>query len=166
MYLSHMNHPDLAQPTLSEACPVTGVAGDGHDRDPLLFAILETARALHDRLEEALKEIGLSGAKFEALSQLARAGEPVPLRVLAEGKGCVPSNMTTLVDRLESDGLVRRVDDPADRRSKRAVLTPLGEERAAAGAATLARLQEAFAASVSPADRATLLRVLATLRAR
>lgn len=130
---------------------------------PLFLLLLEIAKAQQDRLEEALKEVGLSRAKMEALHQLVRAGEPMPLRALAEGQRCVPSNMTTLVDRLESEGLVRRVDDPADRRSVRAELTPLGAERAAAGAEVLARLQEEFASSLPETEQSALRRILASL---
>ncbi|MQA90153.1 MAG: MarR family transcriptional regulator [Gemmatimonas sp.] len=130
---------------------------------PLVLMLLETAKALQDRLEEALKDVGLSRAKMEALQQLVRAGEPMPLRALAEGQRCVPSNMTTLIDRLESEGLVRRVDDPADRRSVRAELTPLGAERAAAGAEVLVRVQEEFASSLPLSEQASLRRILASL---
>ena len=133
------------------------------ERDPLFFALIRTAHALQGRLEEALTAVGLSPAKYEVLYQLVRAGDSMPLRVLAEGQRCVPSNMTQLVDRLEGDGLVRRVADPADRRIVRAVLTPEGRERAAAGAEAVGRVQEAFAASLAPADRAALERALAML---
>ncbi len=132
--------------------------------DPLFFLLLKTAKALQERLEDALKAVGLSRAKMEALDQLAKACEPMPLRALAEAHRCVPSNMTTLIDRLESEGLVRRVDDPADRRSVRAELTPFGAERAAAGAEVLIRVQQDFASSLSPSDRAALQRILTSLR--
>ena len=134
------------------------------DRDPLFIAFLRAAQALQGRLEEALTAVGLSPAKYEVLHQLVQAGDSMPLRMLATGQRCVPSNMTQLVDRLEGDGLVRRVADPADRRIVRAVLTPEGRERAAAGAEAVERVQDAFAATLTPADRATLERVLAALR--
>ena len=132
--------------------------------DPLFFLLLETASALQERLEDALMAVGLSRARMEALDQLVRAGKPVSLRLLAEGQHCVPSNMTTLIDRLESEGLVCRVDDPSDRRSVRAALTPLGEERAAAGARVVAQLQDEFAERLSPVERAALAQVLTALR--
>ena len=134
--------------------------------DPLLFALLETVHVRQKRLEDALKAVGLSRAKMEALDQLVRAGEPVPLRVLAEGQRCVPSNMTSLIDRLENEGLVRRMEDPDDRRSVRAELTPLGAERAAAGTRAVAGVQDGFAASLPPAEREALARILSTLRGR
>ncbi len=136
---------------------------EGRVTGPVLLLLLEAAKVQQDRLEEALRQVGLSRAKMEALQQLLRAGEPMPLRALAEGQRCVPSNMTTLVDRLESEGLVRRVDDPDDRRSVRAELTPRGAEVAAAGAEVVARMQDEFAASLPATDLATLQRTLASL---
>ena len=141
--------------------------GNTDNRTPPLFlALLETAKVMQDRLEEALRGVGLSRAKLDVLDQLARAREPLPLRALAEAQRCVPSNMTTLIDRLENEGLVRRVDDPADRRSVRAALTPLGVERAAAGADVLARVQDEFASSLPPTEQAALHHILAALRQR
>jgi DNA-binding MarR family transcriptional regulator len=72
--------------------------------------------------------------------------------------------MTTLVDRLEADGLVRRVDDAADRRSKRAELTALGREKAEAGAKVVAEVETAFAESLGPTERLALEKVLSALK--
>jgi MarR family transcriptional regulator, transcriptional regulator for hemolysin len=126
--------------------------------------LLDAGRTQFARLEEALKAVGLSAAKYKVLSQIAKSKEPVPLRLLAEEQQCVASNVTTLVDRLEADGLVRRVDDPADRRSKRAELTSLGEEKAEAGAKVVAEVEAAFADSLGPTERLALAKVLSSLR--
>lgn len=126
--------------------------------------LLDAGRAQFARLEEALKSVGLSAAKYKVLSQIAKSKEPVPLRLLAEEQQCVASNVTTLVDRLEADGLVRRVDDPADRRSRRAELTELGKEKAEAGARVVADVEAAFAESLGPTERLALAKVLGSLR--
>ena len=133
-------------------------------RDPIFFMLLDAGRTQFARLEEALKSVGLSAAKYKVLSQIAKSKEPVPLRLLAEEQQCVASNVTTLVDRLETDGLVRRVDDPADRRSKRAELTELGKEKADAGARVVAEVEAAFAESLGPTERLALAKVLSSLR--
>ena len=133
-------------------------------KDPIFFMLLEAGRAQYARLEEALKAVGLSTAKYYVLSQLAQADDAVPLRQLAQEQECVPSNMTTLVDRLEAEGLVRRVDDPADRRSKRAELTDLGKQKAEAGADAVAGVEEAFAESLGPTERLALEKVLSALK--
>jgi len=128
-----------------------------------MFALLAAAHALEDRLDDALDRVGLSMSKLGVLTQLVQAGEPLALSQLAARLSCVRSNMTQLVDRLEADGLVRRVDDPADRRSVLAEVTTLGESRQAEGARELARIREDFAESMAPADRAALERVLGSL---
>ena len=133
-------------------------------KDPIFFMLLEAGRTQFGRLEDALKVVGLSAAKYYVLSQLAEAREPVALRQLAQEQECVPSNMTTLVDRLEADGLVRRVDDPTDRRSKRAELTDLGREKAAEGAEAVAAVEAAFVESLGPTERLALEKVLSALR--
>jgi DNA-binding MarR family transcriptional regulator len=94
-----------------------------------MWSLLQAAQAVETRLEEALAEVDLSGPKFAALTHLVDAGEPVPLGELATQCACVRSNITQLIDRLEADKLVRRMDDAADRRSLRAAVTPLGRQR-------------------------------------
>jgi DNA-binding MarR family transcriptional regulator len=129
-----------------------------------MSSFLEAAHLLRERLEDALKAADLSPAKFAALDQLLQAGEPVSLRVLSEGQRCAPSNMTQLMDRLEAEGLVRRLPDPADRRSVRAELTKLGKQRATAGAKVIAKVQADFAKAVSKADSAALERLVESIR--
>ncbi len=109
-----------------------------------LSQFMRVAAKINTRIEDELKSVGLSSPRFAILRQLLRASEAVPLRVLAEAQKCVPSNMTTLIDRLEADGLVRRIDDPSDRRSKRAQLTSLGEIRAREGIKLMSLLSSEF----------------------
>jgi DNA-binding MarR family transcriptional regulator len=130
----------------------------------VMFSVIEAAHAIEGRLEEALATVGLSGAKFSVLSQLAQAGEPLTLSELAVRVCCVRSNMTQLMDRLEAEGLVRRIDDPADRRIVRAALTELGAERQAAGAKQTRQIQNEVAAVLSTADHAALERALSALK--
>jgi len=131
-----------------------------------MSSLLRAARAVERRLEVTLETAGLSPPKYGALKQLAEAGEPLALSALAERLTCVRSNITQLVDRLEADGLVRRVEDPKDRRSVRAALTPLGRERQAAGAERVAELQGEVAEALSELDSGALERALARLQSR
>jgi DNA-binding MarR family transcriptional regulator len=129
-----------------------------------VFALLEAARNIQERLEGALEAVGLSAAKYMALEVLVRAGDSLTLGELADRLKCVRSNVTQLVDRLEADGLVKRADHPEDRRAIRAMVTPLGIERQAAGARAVQQLQAELAARVDPAERALFHRVLCALR--
>ena len=132
--------------------------------EPVMFSLLQAAHALEERLESALADVGLSLAKYGVVAQLARAGQPLALSELATRQSCVRSNMTQLIDRLEADGLVRRVDDPSDRRSVRAAITRQGEERAIAGTQVMEQVEADFIASIPARDRAALARMLAGLR--
>jgi DNA-binding MarR family transcriptional regulator len=135
-------------------------AGDG-------LASLQILGALHGvagRLEAALEPHGLSLAKFGALSKLVVAGGSLPLGTLAERCACVRSNITQLVDRLEAEKLVVRADDPQDRRSVRAELTPQGRARHAAGLHALAEAERALLAPLDSKSRSDLLSLLESLR--
>jgi len=66
----------------------------------------------------------LTGAQAKLLGLLTL--EPLPMRKLAQKLRCEPSNVTGIVDRLESRGLVERRPDPADRRVKLAAATQEG----------------------------------------
>src|SRR5438309_2458438 len=73
-----------------------------------------------------------SGAEFDLspiqchVLHLIEPGRPLPMSRLAETLSCDASNVTGLVDRLESRGLVRRQPSPEDRRVKALQLTPRG----------------------------------------
>jgi DNA-binding MarR family transcriptional regulator len=108
--------------------------------------------------------VGLSLAKFGALTFLVRAGEPLSLSECAAKMTCVRSNITQLVDRLEADGLVRRVDHPSDRRGVMAAATPLGIERQAAGAKLVDGVKSQFARTLSGIDRGEFARALSAIK--
>ncbi len=132
--------------------------------DQVIVTLVQAAHAVEKRLEEALEEVGLSLAKFGALTHLAQAGEPLSLSECAARMTCVRSNITQLVDRLEADGLVRRVEDPTDRRAVRATVTPLGLERQAAGARQIEKVQKELAKTLSGIDYGMLERTLSAIK--
>ena len=137
---------------------------DGTSAPHWTFSVLHAAHVIEDRMEQSLGKVSLSIAKQGALSELAAAGEPLTLSQLAARLSCVRSNMTQLVDRLEADGLVKRLDDPADRRSVRAELTQLGRERQRAGDKAIKRVQAEFAASLTTRERTALEAALGALK--
>jgi DNA-binding MarR family transcriptional regulator len=131
---------------------------------PIAFSLIHAARIVEERLEAALAEVDLSGPKFTALSALVAAGESMSLSDLAAQLTCVRSNVTQLVDRLEADGLVRRVEDPKDRRSVRAEVTRLGRERQAAGAKLTGKVHAELAKQLSASDREQFQRALGAIQ--
>ncbi len=92
----------------------------------LVSSLSHVQQCISKEIEDALKEYGLSLAKYNILNALAEGGGRLPFSTLVEQLGCVRSNVTGLVDRLQEDGLVRRVDHPEDRRMLFAELTEAG----------------------------------------
>jgi DNA-binding MarR family transcriptional regulator len=125
--------------------------------------LVRASHAVEDRWEEALARTELSGPKFAALTVLIEAGEPLSLGELAAELTCVRSNITQLVDRLEADGLVRRVEDPTDRRGKRAAVTPLGVQRQAAGERQVQKVLKKLDGILAGHDYTALERLLSVL---
>ena len=128
--------------------------------DSIGFALVHAGHRVEARLEEALAGVKLSGAKHAALCVLVTHDQPISLSELAEKLTCVRSNVTQLVDRLEADGLVKRIDDPADRRAVRAEVTRLGRERHAAGWRVVNPILQDVAEELSSVDPKVLKRAL------
>ena len=70
-------------------------------------------------------EFELSPVQCHVL-HLIEPGRPLPMGRLADTLSCDASNVTGLVDRLESRGLIRRQPSSEDRRVKILHLTPAG----------------------------------------
>src|SRR2546428_3243642 len=77
-------------------------------------------------------EFELSPAQCHLL-HLIDPEQPTSMGRLAETLACDASNMTGLVDRLESGGLVRRCPAAEDRRGEKLELTPAGGRPRAGG---------------------------------
>lgn len=130
----------------------------------LTLLLLDAARAVEARAEHTLSEVGLSLAKLGALRHLVLAAEPLSLSHLAERHCCGKSNVTQLIDRLETDGFVARVPDPNDRRTIRAEVTPSGREAYERANALLAAHERDLDHRLGTGPRAELARQLLTLR--
>src|SRR6266850_6020647 len=81
--------------------------------------------AQREHLPASGAEFDLSPAQCHVL-HLIEPGRPLPMSRLADTLSCDASNVTGLVDRLESRGLVQRQPSPQDRRVKVLQLTPTG----------------------------------------
>lgn len=89
----------------------------------LMDELARAAAAYYRQFAAMAAESGLTLMQGKTLSLLR---EPRSMRSLAELLACDASNITGIVDRLESRGLVRREVDPADRRIKNVLLTEEG----------------------------------------
>jgi DNA-binding MarR family transcriptional regulator len=134
------------------------------DPDTLLEGLVAVGEMIEQRLDAALQPERLSVPKLAVLYNLMRVHEPVALGILSQRLGCVRSNITQLIDRLEADNLVRRVPDPDDRRSVRAAITDQGRDRFEAGMRAVEEAHRDILSAFSPSDREQLARLLARFR--
>jgi MarR family transcriptional regulator, transcriptional regulator for hemolysin len=93
----------------------------------LTINLVLVARRWRSLLDDRLRLIGQSSARMEALGAIMNAPSlsaqvDIARRLRIEGP-----TMTRMLDTLEKDGLVERLPDPADRRTKQLRLTPEGE---------------------------------------
>jgi DNA-binding MarR family transcriptional regulator len=92
-------------------------------------ALRRAARQLGHLYDEALAPTGLKATQAALLGQIDIEGEAPTLQVLAERLAIRISALTHALRPLVRDGLVELRPDPEDGRTKRAVLTPLGQAR-------------------------------------
>jgi MarR family transcriptional regulator, 2-MHQ and catechol-resistance regulon repressor len=91
--------------------------------------LMRATSAINGRLMPALQaEAGVTSSQLGVLEALSHLG-PMSHCALAGKLLVSPSNLTTVLDNLERDGLVRRDRDATDRRVSIASLTEAGEAR-------------------------------------
>ena len=109
----------------------------------LTINLVLVARRWRALLDERLRATGQSAARMEAMAAILNspslsAQVDIAKRLRIEGP-----TMTRMLDTLENDGLVERLPDPGDRRTKQLRLTAAGE----------AALEEIFAIADALRDR-------------
>lgn len=93
-----------------------------------LLQLLRTAESLWNASRIFFGRWDLSSSQFNVLNVLEGQREGYSQTELSRHLLMHRSNVTGLVDRLQARGLVRREENPADRRSYRVVLTPTGRK--------------------------------------
>ena len=102
--------------------------------------------------------------RFDLMAQLERHPEGLKMNELSRLLMVTGGNVTAIVDQLEKEGLVERLDEPADRRAFRIRLTRAGER----SFAEMARAHEEWViellAGLSRREHEELLKLLAKVK--
>src|SRR5688500_5213492 len=93
----------------------------------LTINMVLVARRWRSLLDERLRALGQSSARMEALAAIFNSPSRSAQVDIAKRLRIEGPTMTRMLDTLEKDGLVERLPDPTDRRSKQLRLTPAGE---------------------------------------
>lgn len=140
-------------------------SGRGPSAAELAEAIFTTTQALKStgrfcmEADRALRTMTFPRARVLSIMDDVKEGH-VRMSDLAEALGVTARNITTIVDGLESEGMIARTPDPTDRRAILLALTPKGQECVAGVHAMQHSIAERFFAPLSVEERAELLRLL------
>jgi DNA-binding MarR family transcriptional regulator len=128
-------------------------------------AILRSYQLLNAEVERVMQRHDLTFARYEVLTWLATDPESsLTLSWISKTLRIPPATVTNLIDRLETDRLVRRVPHPTDARTTLAVITARGRRLASSATADLNRsVYERI--GLSESQRRQVTDLLADLRA-
>ena len=115
--------------------------------------------AAFEAFNQAMAPLGLTPGRLGALL-LIEASPNAHQSTLAEALHVKPPNMAVLLAKLEQDGLIRRVDDPANRRANMLRLTPAGRALLRRARKVEGELEIKLSAGLSGTERAALIAAL------
>lgn len=136
--------------------------------DPETFGPLlhGTARAWRLKLDERLRPMGLSQAKWRTLLHLSTAPGALTQAQVAERLGIEEPTLVTLLHRLENDGWVKRANASHDRRCKFVLLGRRAQSVIAQITETAEELRNELLADIGAGELKTCVKVLSQIRAR
>jgi MarR family transcriptional regulator for hemolysin len=136
------------------------------DRHDFAQAISIVARRWRTKLDERLKPLDMSIARWGALYWLGQAGDGVSQAALAELAGVEPPTLVRVIDQLESQGLVERRVNAADRRVNLLHLTAAAKPLVTEIEGEAEQLRVELLEGITFEDYQTALTVIEKLRQR
>ncbi len=124
------------------------------------------ARGWRTLLNESLREIGQTQARWDALYWISLAGDASNQSALAERMAVEGPTLVRMLNKLEEEGLVQRVADPADRRAKTIRLSADAETILARIAQIAGPIRDDVLSDVTEAEMRTCLSVFDRILAR
>jgi DNA-binding MarR family transcriptional regulator len=136
-----------------------------HDAMALIGRIARLSRHLGHAMDKTFTAHDLNAASFDVLATLRRSGAPYRLSpgALLASTMVTSGTMTHRIDRLEREGLVRRIGNPDDARSVLIELTADGLARIDAAVTDHTATQTRLTASLSAEEQAQMTALLRKL---
>jgi MarR family transcriptional regulator, transcriptional regulator for hemolysin len=129
-------------------------------------AVHNTARGWRLLIDKQLKHLGIGQAGWMTIAMIAKSGEPMSQRALADLVGVEGPSMVSMLDRLEREGLVTRAPSPTDRRVKLVHLTEAGTTLYQQVREQANAVRAALLGDIAPDKLAAATELLELLRAR
>lgn len=126
------------------------------------LVLWKTAKAVERVDRESIDGTGLQLSEFAILEALLHKG-PLTISAIGEKVLLTSGSMTAAINRLQTKGLVKRVQDPSDGRYFHVHLTPSGKTIIEAAFETHRQNLEAVAATLTQQERREFVRLLKKL---
>jgi DNA-binding MarR family transcriptional regulator len=139
---------------------------DAHGRtaaEELGVLVKQTQTVLHQRMDDALRPLGLRVPQYACLQALADTGGATSSE-LARSAFVSRQSMNVLLQGLERRDLVERSADPGPRRERATVLTPGGRAVVGQAREAVAGVADAMVAPLGPDDAGRLHALLVACR--
>ncbi|OAI52941.1 MarR family transcriptional regulator [Betaproteobacteria bacterium SCGC AG-212-J23] len=138
---------------------------DDHRALRIWLRLLTCTQLIEKRVRAGLREqFATTLPRFDLMAQLERHAEGLKMNELSRLLMVTGGNITAIVDQLEKEGLVERLDEPDDRRAFRIRLTRAGDKTFA----EMARVHEEWVvellSGLSRREQDELLKLLARLK--
>jgi len=127
------------------------------------FLLAKAHQRLYARFRDLLAPHGITPPQFALLAFLWQE-DGRSQTALSEKTDIDRTTLSGLLDRLQKQGLVRRLPDPADRRAWKVCLTPAGRALEGELAALANQLRRQVAANLAAGEYQELCRLLTKLR--
>ncbi len=126
-------------------------------------AVIATYKMMQRGLTVLLANEGLTQPQFQALKVIARHG-PIPMKTISDELSVTAANVTGIVDRLESKGLIERTVRKEDRRATIIGLTSKGRAMQEGVGKKYASFVQKALQKFTPEEQETLRNLLAKLQ--
>src|SRR5216110_2273176 len=118
----------MAAPAVLRTDRETIARSDDHRALRIWLRLLTCTQLIEKQVRGRLREqFSTTLPRFDLMAQLERHPEGLKMNALSRLLMVTGGNVTAIVDQLESEGLVERLEEPADRRAFRIRLTRAGE---------------------------------------
>jgi len=155
----------MAAPAVVRTDRETIARSDDHRALRIGLRLLTCTQMIERIVRSRLRErFGTTLPRFDLMAQLERHPEGLKMNELSRLLMVTGGNVTTIVDQLEKEGLVERLDEPADRRAFRIHLTRTGERTFADMAREHEEWVLGLVSGLSRREQDDLLRLLAKVK--
>jgi len=144
----------------------TGHTKSGSAMTRLILQTFRLHGALIDSGEILVRPVGLTAARWQVISCVARAAQPAPVAHIAREMGLARQSVQRLADRLAADGLIEYRQNANHKRAPVVVLTDSGKRAFDAATKRQVGWVNSLADGVKSEDIETALAVLIELDRR